>query len=236
MPAFLEPTAPTAADALLPADPAAALLLAQDLLEAPRMSNHSHGLWGYHGETEGGRGLTIQSTGIGGPSAAIVLRELRDLGVERAVRIGACTPLDAELRPGQVIVVERALVADGTSVALGAEGSVTADRTLTKRLIEAAPGARAATVASTDLFYGSRPAHPAPATDLESAALLALGDALGLAVAGILVVGDPQPGGGGGEAEHVAGPDKGAIRLGRIASAALGAQDPSPGSGTESRA
>jgi uridine phosphorylase len=222
MPAFLEPTAPTAADALLPADPGAALLLAQDLLEAPRMSNHSHGLWGYHGETATGRALTIQSTGIGGPSAAIVLRELRDLGVERAVRIGACIPIDAELRPGDVIVVERALVADGTSAALGAEDSVLADRALTKRLTEAAPGARAATVASTDLFYGSPPAHPAPAADLESAALFALGEALGLAVAGILVVGD--------------GPGEYAIRLGRIASAALGAQDPSPGSGTESRA
>jgi uridine phosphorylase len=113
---------------------------------------------------------------------------------------------------------------------------VPADRALTKRLIEAAPGARGATVASTDLFYGSRRAHPAPATDLESAALLALGEALGLAVAGILVVGNPQPGGGGGGAEHVAGPDKGVVSLGRIASAALGAQGPSPGSGTESRA
>jgi uridine phosphorylase len=210
MAAFLEPTAPTAADALLPADPGAALTLAQDLLEAPRMSNHSHGLWGYHGETDGGRALTIQSTGIGGPSAAIVLRELRDLGVERAVRIGSCTPVDAALQPGDVLVVERALVADGTSAALGAEDSVPADRTLTKRLIEAAPAARAATVASTDLFYGPRPAHSATAADLESAALLALGEALGLSVAGILVVGDRA--------------DEQTLRLGRIAAAALGAR------------
>jgi uridine phosphorylase len=214
---YLRPTAAIASDALLPADPGAALVLAQDLLAEPRMSNHSHGLWGYHGETAAGRPLTVQSTGIGGPSAAIVLRELRDLGVQRAVRIGDCTPLDSELRPGEAIVVERALVADGTSVSLGARGAVSPDGVLTRRLIEAAgPTARASAVASTDLFYDARPTGGAPVADLESAALLALGRTLGLAVAAILVVGDPRPAGGPG-----AEPDSGAVRLGRIASAAL---------------
>ena len=55
MPEYLSPTAPIAEDAILPSDPAHALLLAQELLEAPLMSNHSHGLWGYHGETAAGR-------------------------------------------------------------------------------------------------------------------------------------------------------------------------------------
>jgi uridine phosphorylase len=221
---YLRPTAPTAPDALLPASPGAALALAQDLLGEPRMSNHSHGLWGYHGETASGRTLTVQSTGIGGPSAAIVLRELRDLGVERAVRIGDCTPLDSGLRPGEVIVVERALVGDGTSAALGARGSVSADAALTRRLVEATgPTARASAVASSDLFYDARPTSGAPVADLESAALLALGRALGLAVAAILVVGDPQVGGGAG-AEHVAESPTDQVRLGRIASAALGAR------------
>ncbi|MGH2961258.1 MAG: purine-nucleoside phosphorylase, partial [Solirubrobacterales bacterium] len=77
---YLKPTAPIAPSALLPSDPGTALALAQDLLDEPRMSNHSHGLWGYHGETESGAELTIQSTGIGGPSAAIVLSELTELG------------------------------------------------------------------------------------------------------------------------------------------------------------
>jgi uridine phosphorylase len=224
VPIHLQPTAPTAPDALLPADPGHALLLAQRLLTSPLMSNHSHGLWGYHGETADGRPLTIQSTGIGGPSAAIVLRELSELGVERAVRIGAATPLDPELDPGDAIVAERALVGDGTSAALGAVGAVDADPALTAWLTEAARGARVAAVATTDLFYDGRPGG-APAADLESAALLALGDALGVAVAAIVVVAPASE-------ERIA-------YAGAAASAALaraGGQDRSPDSGIESPA
>ena len=222
MPTYLLPTAPTARDALLPADPGHALLLAQGLLTSPLMSNHSHGLWGYHGATPDGRPLTIQSTGIGGPSAAIVLRELSELGVERAVRVGACTALDPALDPGSAIVAERALAGDGTSAALGATGAVAPDPALTRRLADAAPDAGVASVASTDPFYDGRP-DGAPVADLESAALLALGDAVGVAVAAILVVSPASE-------DRIA-------RAGSAASAALAAgQDRSRGSGIESPA
>ena len=50
-------------------------MLAQALLEAPRMFNHHRGLWGYTGAASDGEPLTIQATGMGGPSAAIVLQE-----------------------------------------------------------------------------------------------------------------------------------------------------------------
>jgi purine-nucleoside phosphorylase len=226
VPAYLRPTAPTARDALLPADPGHALMLAQRLLEAPLMSNHSHGLWGYHGATHAGRPLTIQSTGIGGPSAAIVLHELRELGVERAIRIGSCTPLDERLGPGETVVAERAVAGDGTSAALGVGDSVPADPTLTARLAKTAAGARIAAVASSDLHYDGRPGgREAPVADLESAALLALGATLGVAVAAMLVIAPAT--------------DEAIARAGEAASAALAladAQVRSPGSGIESRA
>ena len=66
----LHPTAPLAPRVLLPGDPGRALALAQDLLREPRMFNHNRGLWGYTGVAADGLPLTIQSTGIGGPSAA----------------------------------------------------------------------------------------------------------------------------------------------------------------------
>ena len=44
------------------------------------MSNHHRGLWGYWGETADGDELTVHATGIGGPSATIVLGELIDAG------------------------------------------------------------------------------------------------------------------------------------------------------------
>ena len=72
----LQPTAPLAERVLLPGDPGRALRLAQALLEEPKMFNHNRGLWGYTGTAADGEPLTIQSTGMGGPSAAIVISEL----------------------------------------------------------------------------------------------------------------------------------------------------------------
>jgi uridine phosphorylase len=235
VPAYLSPTAPIAPDALLPSDPGQALRIAQELLDSPRMSNHSHGLWGYHGVTEGRRAVTIQSTGIGGPSAAAVLEELAELGVRRAIRVGACEALRPGLEPGATIVVETAIAADGTSAALGAEGRVRADRELTGELIRAAgPNAITGTVLGTDLLRGGdRPSTGAAAADLESAALLAQGARLGVAVASLLVVEGPRPREDGERgAEPVA--DDG-VGPARIASAALLGHERSPGPGASTR-
>ena len=120
VPAHLRPSAPTAADALLCGDPARALAIAQKLLVKPRMSNHHRGLWGYHGETPAGAELTVQATGIGGPSAAIVIGELAELGLRRAIRVGTCAAPAATPPLGATLVVERAVAGDGTSAALGA--------------------------------------------------------------------------------------------------------------------
>ena len=72
--AHLHPTAELAERALLPDDPGQALALTRVLFdETPRMFNHHRGLWGYTGIALDGAPLTVQSTGIGGPSAAIVV-------------------------------------------------------------------------------------------------------------------------------------------------------------------
>ena len=116
----LHPTAPLAERVLAPGDPGRALLLAQALLAEPKMFNHHRGLWGYTGEAADGRLLTIQSTGMGGPSAAIVIAELESLGARTIVRVGTCGALDESLALGQLLVATEALAADGTSRALGA--------------------------------------------------------------------------------------------------------------------
>ena len=73
--------------------------MAQAVLEAPpKMFNHTRGLWGYTGTAPDGEPLTIQSTGMGGPSAAIVVEELIDLGARTLVRIGTCGALARRLR------------------------------------------------------------------------------------------------------------------------------------------
>src|SRR5918997_1351619 len=104
------------------------LWLAQTLLSEPLMFNHNRGLWGYTGRAADGEPLTIQSTGMGGPSAAIVCEELIALGATRLVRIGTCGALDPELPLGALLAVERVLPEDGTSAALGAGAPLEPDR------------------------------------------------------------------------------------------------------------
>src|SRR3954452_17331062 len=94
---YLRPTAPIAADVLLPADPGLAMELAQRLTSKPLMANHHHGLWGYSCRTEDGRDLTVQSAGIGGPSTAAIVAELAGHGARRLIRIGTCAALDPSL-------------------------------------------------------------------------------------------------------------------------------------------
>src|SRR5919107_5397415 len=108
-PIHLHPTTDLAERVLLPGDPGRALHLAQELLDAPLMFNHHRGLWGYTGAASDGEPLTIQSTGMGGPSAAIVCEELVMLGARRLVRVGTCGALVEGLELGQLIVADAAL-------------------------------------------------------------------------------------------------------------------------------
>jgi uridine phosphorylase len=155
-PIHLKPATELAERVLLPGDPHRALAVAQALLEQPKMFNHHRGLWGYTGVARDGGLLTVQATGMGGPSAAIVFHELVGLGARTFIRIGTCGAIgDGGLAIGDVVAVERALAEDGSSVALGADGDVSPDPLLTDALREAC-GGRAVTAVSTDLFYDDR--------------------------------------------------------------------------------
>ena len=236
MPLHLRPSTPYASDALLPGDPGRALALAQQLLTEPKMSNHARGLWGYTGETAGGRALSIQSTGMGGPSAAIVLEELAELGVRRAIRVGTCGALAPGLGHGDLIVAADALAGDGTSRALGANEHAEPDPALTARLVSELGGdAAPARIVTSDLFYEVREgdgsqggpdewrARGAVAVEMEAATLFNLGKRLGVAMACLLAVSDTFE---AGERRRIADEELAAAaeRMGVIAAAALAAQ------------
>jgi DeoD family purine-nucleoside phosphorylase len=198
----LHPTAPLAERVLLPGDPGRALALAQTLLEKPLMFNHHRGLWGYTGPARAdGEPLTIQATGMGGPSAAIVLTELIELGARRLIRVGTCGALAPELSLGELVVARESFCLDGTSRALVAGDSVSADPELTDALLGAGRAqadssghpVHAGSIASVDLFYDPRPPTGAPgalAIEMEAAALFAVGEAAAVPVACALVVSD----------------------------------------------
>jgi DeoD family purine-nucleoside phosphorylase len=197
-PIHLQPTAPLAERVLLPGDPGRALVLAQAVLSEPKMFNHTRGLWGYTGTATDGQPLTIQSTGMGGPSAAIVISELHDLGARTLVRTGTCGGLDDRLELGQLLVVTEAITEDGTSRALGAAPKVFPDPELTRRLLDAGDGAvGTGPVVSTDLFYDT-PAGTeqrwiqagALAVEMEAATLFTLASRRGMRAAAVLIVTD----------------------------------------------
>lgn len=224
----LHPTTELAPRVLLPGDPGRALLLAQSLLEQPKMFNHNRGLWGYTGAAADGEPLTIQSTGMGGPSAAIVIEELLRLGAQRIVRVGSCGALTDGFALGDALVADAAIASDGTSRALGAGERVAADGALTAALATAAEadgGARRGAVVTTDLFYDPAGEHADPpprdalAVEMETATLFQLGALRGVPTGCVLLVSDllgPRRGRIDPEALEAA-----AIRVGRIAMHAL---------------
>jgi uridine phosphorylase len=201
----LRPTADLAERALLPDDPGHALALTRVLFDAtPRMFNHHRGLWGYTGIALDGAPLTVQSTGVGGPSAAIVVGELHALGLRRAVRIGRAWGLTDTVRPGELVAGEQVLCGDGASRALAGTASVRPDARLHAALVADHAGA----LASSDLLEPDA-RWDALAYDLESAAVLAAGARAGVRAATLVAIQGP------GEDDAVA------ERLGRAALAAI---------------
>lgn len=226
-PIHLRPAAPLAERVLLPGDPHRALAVAQAVLDEPRMFNHHRGLWGYSGRAQDGEPLTVQATGMGGPSAAIVVEELIDLGARVLLRIGTCGSLRPELGLGTLVAAEQVVATDGTSAALDAGPRLRPDPPLTAALVDA--GARPATVLSTDLFYDPRADAPtrwagagADVVEMEAAALLAVAGRRGATAAVVLAVTDVLA----PESRERIGPElleDAGLRLGRAGWAALAA-------------
>jgi uridine phosphorylase len=203
--AHLHPTAELAERALLPDDPGQALALTRVLFgDTPRMFNHHRGLWGYTGVALDGAPLTVQSTGIGGASAAVVVGELHALGLRRAVRIGRAWAVEGTLRAGELVAATAVLAGDGASRALGAADRLVPDAALTAALQADHQGE----LASVDLPE-SAPGDGPLAFDLESAAVLAAAARAGIPAACLVAI------------EGEADPEGVAERLGRGALPAL---------------
>jgi DeoD family purine-nucleoside phosphorylase len=224
-PIHLNPAAELAERVLLPGDPGRALAVARELLDSPRMFNTRRGLWGYTGAAPDGAPVTVQSTGMGGPSAAIVAEELIDLGARTLVRIGTCGSLLEELRLGALVPVGEALADDGASRALGADGRVPADPALAGALAGAAED-DPSLVVSSDLFYDRRVdaaeawrAAGAVAVEMETAAILQVARLRGVRAGCLLGVSDELA--GGRERIDPERLETMGVRLGEVALAAL---------------
>lgn len=215
---------PTAAAAILCGDPARALAIAQRVLVEPRMSNHHRGLWGYHGVTAAGEELSVQATGIGGPSAALVLSLLAERGLRCAVRVGSGRCHSAEPALGSRLAITSVLARDGASAAYGAEpgARLAPDPALTDALLAGCDGA--AELVSYDRPTSGEDAGGEVETtetrlfDLQSAALLAAAAEAGVRL-GITLVLSRGPAGPLADESHEAA----ALWLADLAAASLAA-------------
>jgi DeoD family purine-nucleoside phosphorylase len=142
---------------LLPGDPLRAKYVAETFLEGAVQRNAERGMLGYTGEFRGVP-VSVQATGMGCPSTAIVFEELVQLGVKRFLRIGSCGALQPDLRLGDLLLAISAVPADSTAAHLvGEPHAPTADWELVHGAVHAAKHlgrpVRVGPVVSSDLFY-----------------------------------------------------------------------------------
>jgi purine-nucleoside phosphorylase len=146
---------------LLPGDPNRATRVAAMLdggLENTRLVNDHRKMLGYTG-TYQGRPVSVQTSGMGTPSLAIVVEELLRLGARRLIRIGTCGGIGRGIRTGDIVVATAATPADGATRTYlhGDPYAPAADFELTRALVDGARGkglnVHVGTVATVDVFY-----------------------------------------------------------------------------------
>jgi purine-nucleoside phosphorylase len=134
---------------------------AAELLEGARCYNEFRGLLGYTG-TYRGVPISVQTTGMGCPSAAIVVEELAMLGAKLLIRAGTCGAVQPHMRPTDLVIATSAVALDGTTREyLHGEPSAPA---ATYRVVEALVAAtrasghpyHAGTIATEDALYAVR--------------------------------------------------------------------------------
>ncbi len=122
---------------LLPGDPARAGRIAEQM-EGARLVAQNREYTIYTGESAG-VGVSVCSTGIGGPSSAIAIEELANIGAEVFIRVGSSGGRQPDIPIGMPVVVTAAFRGEGTSNAyLPPEFPAVADLEVTNALIQAA--------------------------------------------------------------------------------------------------
>ncbi len=141
---------------LLPGDPARCELIAARL-EGARQVAGNREFTTFTGSLDGTM-VSVTSTGIGGPSAAIAVEELVKVGARTLVRVGTCGTLDPALVFGDIVVVQAAAHDGGTAGRYVPRGfPVIADTDVILALRQAAASTgqrwRLGIVVSNDAFY-----------------------------------------------------------------------------------
>ena len=147
---------------ILPGDPGRVPKIAEYLENAVQIAqNREYNI--YTGYLKGEK-VSVCSTGIGGPSAAIAVEELIDSGATTFIRVGTSGGMDINVFGGDLIIAEAAIRAEGTSYEYLPQGyPAVANFEVTTALVQAAkelsenePESKyhVGVVHSKDSFYG----------------------------------------------------------------------------------
>ena len=194
---------------LLPGDPGRCEQIAS-YLNDPHLVAYNREYKTYTGTLLGEK-VSVTSTGIGGPSAAIAVEELVKIGADTFIRVGTCGGMNANVIPGSIVVANSAIRAEGTSREyLPIEFPAVADHQVTCALEAAAKSlnlpCKVGVVQCKDSFYGQHEPEAQPisddllrrwsawirggclASEMESAALFVLGSCRSVRTGTVLLV------------------------------------------------
>ncbi len=186
---------------ILPGDPGRVEKIAAFLDNAEKVAQNREYV-SYTGTIEGEK-VTVCSTGIGGPSTAIAVEELASLGAHTFIRIGTCGGIAMPVKAGELVVASAAVRQEGTALHYAPiEYPAAASFDVTRALADAADELGAArhvgVVQAKDSFYGQHSPERSPvsgellakweawkrlgvlASEMESATLFVVADALGV--------------------------------------------------------
>ena len=176
--------------------------IAENFFEDARLVTKERGMLGYTG-TYKSEPVSVQSTGMGCPSASIVTEELIQLGAKNLLRVGTCGGYHRDLQLGNLIVATAATPQDGTvsSLTQGVPYAPAAHFDVVHAAHHAAENAGRRTfvgpIVSSDLFYDPED-EPATlwsnlgilAVEMEAAAIFTIAAMRGVRAGCLLTVSD----------------------------------------------
>lgn len=157
---------------ILPGDPKRCSAIAKYLDNAKLIADNREYVT-YTGSLEGVP-VSVTSTGIGGPSAAIAIEELVNCGAETLIRIGTCGGIDLDVKGGDLVIASGSIRMEGTTREYAPiEFPAVADVEITNALVSAAKSLgqsyHVGVVQSKDSFYGQHSPETKPVqSELES--------------------------------------------------------------------
>ena len=194
---------------ILPGDPKRCAKIAEHF-DNPVLVADSREYVTYTGTLDGVK-VSVTSTGIGGPSAAIAIEELSKCGAHTFVRVGTCGGMQEDICGGDVVIATGAIRMEGTSKEYAPiEYPAVADIHVTNALMQAAAEenvtSHVGVVQCKDSFFGQHEPEVMPvsyelenkwqawvrmgclASEMESAALFIAGSFLRVRVGSCFLV------------------------------------------------